>query len=169
MDEEMGHLVDEFEGFAVLEHDLFLLVLLLLVLLPFPLFISLPLVDLKLLTFRVLTQLQQKLSLLLQELKQLDVMALDIQRRGIGSRQLSLIDLLDQGIDGLTGLNGDILVLFKQEVIQLVEEVDVVLGGDQVPLQDLQHQDLILGGGLIFAQSVDDVPDHLLLEIQEVW
>jgi len=130
MDEKVGHLVDEFEGFAVLEHDLFLLVLFLLVLLPFPFFISLPLVDLKLLTFRVLTQLQQKLSLLLQELKQLDVMALDIQRRGIGSRQLSLIDLLDQGIDGLTGLNGDILVLFKQEVIQLVEEVDVVLGGD---------------------------------------
>ncbi len=61
----MGDLIDELEGLVVLEHN-FLLVLLLILL---SLLIRLPPVYLKLLTLGVLTQLEQKLSLFLKELK----------------------------------------------------------------------------------------------------
>jgi hypothetical protein len=53
-------------------------------------------------------------------------------------------------------------------VVEFVEQVDVVLGGDQVALEDLKHEDLVFGDGLEFAQSSNNVTNHLLFEDQEV-
>jgi hypothetical protein len=81
---------------------------------------------------------------------------------------LSLVDLLYQRVDRLACLDRHVLVLFEQKVVQLVEEVDIVLRGYQVPLQNLQHQNLILGHRLTLAQSVNHIPNHLLLECKQV-
>ena len=61
-------------------------------------------------------------------------MVLDIKGGSSWSSLLALVDLLNECIDGLARLNGHILILLQQEVVELVEEVDIVLGGDQVSL-----------------------------------
>ena len=160
----MWDLVDELERLVVLEDDFFLLLLLVLL----PLFIRLPLVYLELLPLGVLAQLQQKLRLLLQKLEQLYVVVADVQRRSSRDRLLPLVDLLYQRVDRLACLDRYVLVLFQQKVVQLVEQVDIVLRRYQVPLQNLQHQNLILGHGLTLAQRVYHIPNHLLLEREQV-
>ena len=61
-------------------------------------------------------------------------MVLDIKGGSSWSSLLALVDLLNECIDGLARLNGHILILLQQEVVELVEEVDIVLGGDQISL-----------------------------------
>ena len=95
-------------------------------------------------------------------------MAADVQDWGAWGRLLALVDLLDKCIDRLACLDCHVLVLFQQEVVQLVEQVDIVLGRYQVPLQDLEHEDLVLGHWLALAQRVDHIADHLFLEGQQV-
>jgi hypothetical protein len=53
-------------------------------------------------------------------------------------------------------------------VVQLVKQVDIVLGRYQVPLQDLEHEDLVLGHRLALTERVDRIPDHLFLEGEQV-
>ena len=160
----MWDLIDELEGLVVLEDHFFLLLLLVLL----PLFIRLSLVNLELLPLRVLTQLQQKLRLLLQKLEQFYVVVADVQRWGSWHCLLPLVNLLDQRVDRLACLDRHVLVFFQQKVVQLVEQVDIVLGRYQVPLQNLQHQNLILGHRLTLTQSVNHIPNHFLLECKQV-
>lgn len=87
-----------------------------------------PPVDLEFLLLGMFGQFQQKFSLFLQELKQLNVVVPDIELgcswNGLGG----VTNLLDEGIDSLTGLDGNILVLLLQEVIKLVKQVYIVFG-----------------------------------------
>jgi len=84
MDEEVRDLVDEFERLAILEYHLLLVLLLVLLFLTVPLLVVLPTVHLELRVLHMLGQPQQKLGLLLEELKQLEVVLLGIEDRGVG-------------------------------------------------------------------------------------
>ena len=130
MDEEVRDLVDKLERFAVLEYHLLLVLLLVLLLLPVALLVVLPAVHLEVGILDVLRQPQQKLGLLLEELKQLEVVLLGIQNGRVGGGLLALVYLLDEGVDGLAGLDGHVLVLFDQVRVELVEQGHVVLRRD---------------------------------------
>ncbi len=108
MNKQVRDLVDELQRLVILEHHLLLILLLILL----PLLIRLPLINLKLLPLRVLTQLQQKLRLLLQKLKQLNIVVPDIQLRSLWGSLLTLVDLFYQSIDRFASLDGHVLVLF---------------------------------------------------------
>lgn len=54
-------------------------------------------------------------------------MLLGVQGYGCRSGLGSFVDLLDESIDGFTGLDGHIFLLFQQIVVKLVEEVGIVL------------------------------------------
>ena len=61
-------------------------------------------------------------------------MLLGIEYGGIGGGLLSFVDLFDESIYGLAGLNGHIFVLLDEVDVEFVEELDVVLGGNEIPL-----------------------------------
>jgi hypothetical protein len=71
MDEQVRHLVYEFQGFAVLEHHFFLLLLLLL--LAVLLLVHLPPVDAELGLFHMLAEFEQELGLILEKLEEFEV------------------------------------------------------------------------------------------------
>ena len=76
MDEEMRHLVDEFQRFAVLHDDLLLFLLFLFLLVP--LFVVLPTIDPVLRVFGVDTQIHEELGPVLQEFEQFKVVLFGI-------------------------------------------------------------------------------------------
>lgn len=164
----MRDLVDKFKRFAILEDHLLLVLLLVLLLLPVTLLVVLPTVHLEVGILDVVGQPQQKLGLLLEELKQLEVVLLGVQDGGIGSGLLALVYLLDERVDGLAGLDGHVLVLFDQVRVELVEQRHVVLRRDEVPLEDLEDGDLVLGGMLVFDEGGQEVPYRFLLEGQHL-
>jgi len=168
VDEEVRDLVDKLERLAVLEHHLLLVLLLVLVLLPVALLVVLPAVHLEVGILGVLRQPQQKLGLLLEELEQLEVVLLGIQNGRVGGGLLALVYLLDEGVDGLAGLDGHVLVLFDQVRVELVEQGHVVLRRDEVPLEDLKHRDLVLGGMLVFHERGQQVAYRSLLESEHL-
>lgn len=153
VDEEMWNLVDEFQGFAILEHHFLLIFLLVLLFLPVALFVILPPIHLEVRILHILRQPQQKLGLFLEKFKELEVVLLGVKGSGVGSGLLALVDLLDQGIYSLAGLDSHILVLLDEVGVELVEKSHIVLRGDEVALQNLEDSDLILGGLLIFGEG----------------
>lgn len=54
-------------------------------------------------------------------------MLLGVESSGIGSGLLALVDLLDERINGLAGLDSHIFVLLDKIGIELVEQSHVVL------------------------------------------
>lgn len=77
-------------------------------------------------------------------------MLLRVQSSWVGSGLLALVDLLDECINSLAGLDGHILILFYEVGVELVKKSHIVLGGDKVTFQNLEDSDLILGGLLVF-------------------
>lgn len=122
MDEQVRHLIDELERFVVLQDDLLLVLLLVL----FPLLIRLPLINLELLALGMFAQPQQELGLFLEEFEQFNVMVFHVKQWCSLDCLSALVDKFDQGIDGFACLDGHVLVLLQQEVVQLVEQVYVV-------------------------------------------
>jgi hypothetical protein len=77
---------------------------------------------------------------------------------------LSLVDLLDESIDGFAGLDGDVFILVEEIGVELIEECDIMLGGDEISLEYLKHQYFVLGGVLVFDEGGEEAVDHLFLE-----
>ena len=105
----MWHLVDELEGFVVLQYNLLLVLLLVF----FPLLIRLPLINLELFPLGMFAQSQQELSFFLKELEQFNVMIFHIKQWCSLYCLCALVDKFDQGIDGFACLDGDVLVLLE--------------------------------------------------------
>jgi membrane protein required for beta-lactamase induction len=78
VNEQMRNLVDEFERFGVLENDVLLFLFLLFLAVLF--FVVLAPIDLEFRLLHVLTQSDQKLSLIFEELEQFEVVVLVIER-----------------------------------------------------------------------------------------
>lgn len=137
MNEKMGNLVDEFQRFGVLEDDFFFVTLTILPLIS--LFVVLPAVDFEFRILHVLAQLDEKFSLIFEELEKFEVVGLSFQECGVGCCLLSLVDLLDERINGFTCLDGHIFILVEEICVELIEEGYVVLGGDEISLEYFQH------------------------------
>lgn len=162
VNEQMWDLIDELERFAVLKNNF--LLLLLFVSFSILLFIVLPFVGLVVWIFGVLAQSNQKLSFVFQKFKELQVVLFCVQSHGSGSSLGAFVDLLDKGINGFAGLNGYIFFLFEEVAVELVEEVRVVFGADEVPLEDFEDHYLFLGGMLTFGEGAQKVSYDFFLE-----
>lgn len=126
MDEEMRHLVNEFERFAVLEDNF----LLLFVIFPFLIFFFIDLAPVHFvvrISLRVFSKLNQKLGFILQEFKQFKIVLLGVQWYSGGGHLSSLVDLLYQCINGFAGLDGYALIFLHQIIVELVKEIRIVL------------------------------------------
>ena len=77
-------------------------------------------------------EFDQKLCFFFEEFEEFEVVLFGVERDSGGSCLGTLVDLLDEGIDGFTCQDGDLFIFFHQEVVELVEEVGVVFGRDQI-------------------------------------
>ena len=115
----MGNLIDELQRFRVLEDDFFFFTFPVLPLISF--LVVLPTIDLELRIFHVLTQLDEKLGLIFEELEEFEIVSLSFEDSSVGRCLLSLVDLFDEGIYGLACLYGHIFILIEEVGIELVE------------------------------------------------
>lgn len=81
---------------------------------------------------------------------------------------LAFVDLLNQSINSFACLDCHILVLLNQKRVELVEQVYVMLGTDEIPFQNLKNENLVLGLMLAFGQGAQQEPYDLLLEEEKV-
>lgn len=95
-------------------------------------------------------------------------MLLDIERDGARGDLTLLINLLDQRIDGLAGLCGHILIILHQIVVQLVEQVGVVLGGNQLALEEFEDGDFVGLARLAVLKGHQAQADYFLFEVDHV-
>jgi len=128
VDEQVRNLVDEFEGFAIFENDLFFVSVFVPLLIFF--FIVLSLVDLVVRVLHIFAQLQQKLSFVFQEFKQAKVVLFGVESDCSGSGLGAFVDLFDEGINCFTCLDRNIFIFLDEKCIEFVEKVGVVLGRD---------------------------------------
>lgn len=91
-------------------------------------------------------------------------MLLGIERHSCRSSLGALVDLLDQSIDGFAGLDGHIFFLFQEEGVELVEEIGVMFGTDEIPFENFQDEYFFLGGMLTFVEGGEEVADDPFLE-----
>jgi len=135
MNEKMWDLIDEFQRFRVLEDDFLFVAFSVLSLISF--LVVLPAVDFELRILHMLAQLDEKFSLIFEELEEFEVVRLSFQQGSVGCCLLSLVDLLDESIYGFAGLDGDVFILVEEICVELIEECDIMPGGDEISLEYL--------------------------------
>lgn len=128
------------------------------------LLVVLPAVDFEFRILHIFTELNEKFSLILEELEELEVVGLSFEEGRIGCCLLSLVDLLDESIYGFAGLDSNIFILIEEIGVELVEKCYIMLGGDEISFEDLEHQYLVLGAVLVFNQGGEEAVNHLFLE-----
>lgn len=158
----MRNLVDKLERLAIFEND-FLLVS---VLVPFLIFffIVLSFVDLVVWILHVFTKFQQELCFVFEELEKFEVVLFCIEGDCGGSSLSSFVYLFDEGIYGFASLDGHIFIFLNEEGVEFIEEVGVVLGGDQVSFQNFEDQYFFFGWMLTFGDGGQEVAYDFFLE-----
>lgn len=95
-------------------------------------------------------------------------MLLQIQGDGATCHLALLVDLLDEDIDGLAGLNRHVLIVFLQQIVKGVEQVWIVFGWYQLSLKKLKDPHFVGGLWSALFEGHEAKANDFLLECKEL-